>query len=199
MLQRDFNKWTVKQLQQFLKDRNVNITGNKTQLAKNAYYAYCLNLPVELQTEEELREEYKNDHITKRKYMGSLLPQPDTLKSGWVFGSMNFPDVTHDKVMTYLTKNNAGKALKGGKSLFDSGHVSEVRFHHIDNTINLCYICAYCLPEQKVNNPVYDVWVLALKIVVMFILLTAPVQQGELIINALLFLLLFLITLRMIK
>ena len=40
-----------------------------------------------------------------------------------------------------------------GKSLFDSRHVKEVRYHYISEHLSICYIMCTCIPEQRVNNP----------------------------------------------
>ena len=48
------------------------------------------------------------------------------LSSAWVEGSCYFPDTTGDQVRRYLNSKHDGKVFKGGKSLFESGHLSNV-------------------------------------------------------------------------
>ena len=75
------------------------------------------------------------------------------LNVGWIVGSSYFPNVTYEKIKTYLEGKDAAKAFRGGKRLFDSGHIKEIRYHLVSEHISLC------IPEQRTNDPVYDVWV----------------------------------------
>ena len=61
-------------------------------------------------------------------------------------------------VIEYLTKYDAGKAFKGGKSLCQSGHVSNVMTHLISPNIRFCFVRGLCLPEQKLSKEPYNVW-----------------------------------------
>ena len=44
--------------------------------------------------------------------------------------------------------------------MLESGHILEVRAHAISPTLQYCYVMANCIPEQKVSQAPYDVWVL---------------------------------------
>ena len=131
-------------------------------MAKNAFYAYSLNLPVNKSEEEEIQC-YQNGKKDKLVVNGFSFPDPKTLQAGWFTGSTYFPNIKFEKITVYLENQNAGKAFRGGRSLFDSGHVKEVRCHFISEHVNLCYVMCSCIPEQRTNNPVYDVWVMVNK------------------------------------
>ncbi|XP_065659182.1 uncharacterized protein LOC136083630 [Hydra vulgaris] len=147
-------------LQNFLSKRLINQTGNKATLEKNAY---CLNLQAQVQSAQNEENEFKNDKLNKKKTSSKLIVDPKSLTYGWVIGPSLFPDVTYAEVQLYLNKRNARKAFRSGKSLFKSDHLSNIRYHNINSDSKYCYIAAYCLPEKKSNNPVYNVWVLIKK------------------------------------
>ena len=81
------------------------------------------------------------------------------LSNDWVEGSCYFPDTAEDQVRRYLNSKHAGKAFKGGKSLLESGHLSNVRHHFISSDVRYGFVIANCLPEQRISNAPYDVWV----------------------------------------
>ena len=166
-----FEAMTIPVLKDYLSSRGIGQSGNKETLARNAFYVYALNLPVNKSEEEEM-ECFERDKKDKLVVNGCSFPDPKILTTGWVTGSSYFPNVTFEEINTYLVNKNAGKAYRGGRSLFDSGHVKDVRFHFISEHVSLCYIMCSCIPEQRTNNPVYDVWVMVNK-------LTGDIQAAD--------------------
>ena len=61
---------------------------------------------------------------------GITLPFPGSLQEGWEEGSLNFPDVMEDEVEAYMQPST-----KAMKSLLNSGHVHNVKFHHISTDL----------------------------------------------------------------
>ena len=137
MTEADFQNWKNSYLQEYLADRSINKIGNKDVLIKNAYGAYCLNLPVTatdyLEEQEEIKKNYKEKNIFENGLV--TLPDPVTLQDGWYRAPENLPNTVYDDVIDYLDKNDAGKAYKSGKSLLDSEHLSRVMTHNISNNI----------------------------------------------------------------
>ena len=88
-------------LRDYLSSRGISQTGNKETLAKNAYYAYCLNIPTVKSDSEEMTC-FQKDKKIKLSVNGYSFPDPKTLNSGWIVGSSYFPNVTHKKIKTYL-------------------------------------------------------------------------------------------------
>ena len=159
----DFKKWTVSQLKEFLGDRGINRDGLKEKLVINAYSAYTLDLPaenVDPQTEErQVMHDYKKKLELENGMV--ILPDPRSLSEGWVCAPMNLPDTTYEQVTAYLTDHNAGKAYKGGKSLLESGHISNIMTHtiSISSNIRYCFVRGMCCPEQKQSKDDYDMWI----------------------------------------
>ena len=84
MTEVDLQKSTNSHLQVYLANRSINKTGNKDVLVKNAYGAYCLNLPViateHLEEKEEIEKNYKEKLILENGLV--TLPDPVTLQDG---------------------------------------------------------------------------------------------------------------------
>ena len=70
---------------------------------------------------------------------------------------MNEP--LYNDVQGYLTKHDAKKAFKSGKSLLESGHLSGIKTHNIDINVRYCFVRGDYCPEQRISNANYDVWV----------------------------------------
>ena len=109
---------------------------------------------------EEL-DEIENDVKRKLNVEGGLMQLPNPLKliHGWAAAPSNLPDTLFEQINNYLDTENAGKAYKGGQSLLESGHLSNVMTHVISPNIRYCFVRGLCLPEQKLSNAAYDVWV----------------------------------------
>ena len=97
MTEADFQKWKNSYLQEYLADRSIKKTGNKDVLVKNAYGAYCLNLPVsatDLEEQEEIKKNYKEKLILENGLV--TLPDPVTLQDGWYSAPENLPNTVYD-------------------------------------------------------------------------------------------------------
>ena len=128
-----FSRWKVDQLKTFLKKKRSCLIGEKYELAEKAYFSWKLKLEVAKTTREE-----EDDVLTRRREKltmecGITLPFPGSLQEGWEESSLNFPDVMEDEVEAYMYPST--KAIKQGISLLDSGHVHNVKFHHIRASI----------------------------------------------------------------
>jgi len=88
---------------------------------------------------------------------GITLPFPGSLQERWEEGSLNFPDVIEDEVKAYMQLST--KAMKQEKSLLNSGHVHNVKFHHISTDLKYCFIHCRCVPEEKTSSDPYALWV----------------------------------------
>ena len=152
-----FSRWKVDQLKTFLKKGGVVLSGRKHELPEKAYFAWKLKLEVAKTTREE-----EDDVSTRRKEKltmerGITLPFPGSLQEGWEESSLNFPDVMEDEVEAYMYLST--KAIKQGKSLLDSGHVHNVKFHHISTDLKYCFIHCRCVPQGKTSSDPYALWV----------------------------------------
>ncbi|XP_057308114.1 uncharacterized protein LOC130646000 [Hydractinia symbiolongicarpus] len=118
LVQENFSKWTVAQLQDFLQI-GINRSGKKEQLVLNAYSAYNLQLPVVFLDPQEEQAEILNDRSSKLHLEGGLvkLPIPWTLIDGWMKALSYLPNTTQDDI-----KNN------------------NVMSHNIGNNVRYCFV-----------------------------------------------------------
>lgn len=156
----ELKQWTVAQLSSFLRDRGVVISadgGRKEQLLEKVYYAKQLGLEV-VRTEQQVMEAIATRRKEKLTFDGVLLPFPENVHS-WLTTSEYLPDTTLSDLQTYFEANNGLKALADGKNLFDSGHVSGVEYNGISNGVSFCYVRGRVVPQTRINEPPYTVWV----------------------------------------
>ena len=59
----DFRRWKVPQLKEFLRNRGLNTTGTKNELAALAFGAEQLSAPVKLIAEEEIIQKKSNTRV----------------------------------------------------------------------------------------------------------------------------------------
>ena len=57
----------------------------------------------------------------------------------------------------YLSKYDAGKAFKNGKSLLRSGHLTNIKTHMINLNVKYCFVRCNCWSEKRLSNTDYDV------------------------------------------
>ena len=59
----DFRRWKVPQLKEFLRNRGLNTTGTKNELAALAFGGEQLSAPVKLTAEEEIIQKKSNTRV----------------------------------------------------------------------------------------------------------------------------------------
>ena len=59
----DLRRWKVPQLKEFLRNRGLNATGTKNELAALAFGAEQLSAPVKLTAEEEIIQKKSNTRV----------------------------------------------------------------------------------------------------------------------------------------
>ena len=136
----DFEQCTINMLHDFLAKRGINRYGNKETLVTNAKNAFMMNIPVTQSNVQEGIEEIKSDLNDKLGLENGLiqLPNPVKLEDSWALAPANLPDTIYDQIILYLQSNDAGKAYKGGKSLLDSGHLTNTMVHSVSPNVWYC-------------------------------------------------------------
>ena len=132
MRKEHFSKWKVSYLQEYLASRCINKSGNKKVLINNAYNAYKLGLEETVTDFVEEQNDVKRNHLEKLIIGNVTLPDPFKLVDGWFDSPLNLPNTLYNDICCYLSKYDAGKAFKNGKSLLRSGHLTNIKTHIID-------------------------------------------------------------------
>ena len=122
-------------LHDFLAKRDINRNGNNETLVTNGKNAFMMNTPVtQSDVQEEIEESDLNDKLGLENGLIQL-PNPVKLEEGWVLAPTNLPNTIYEKIILYLQSNDAGKAYKGGKSLLDSGHLTNTMVHSVSPNV----------------------------------------------------------------
>ena len=142
-----------------------------------AYAAWCDGVEPDesIQAEEDLVFE---EYATKLIIESSVLPDPMTLKDGWLKekgepedGLLKWPSLGYIDIANLigLTQPDFIKRLqsdyKQGKCYryFACDFVREVFYHPISDSSRLCFLKCKCIPSQKVKSKPYDVWAVIVK------------------------------------
>ena len=72
------------------------------------------------------------------------------------------------------------EALRDGKGLFLSGHVSKVQYNGISANLSYCFIKGMVMRETSINASPYQTWVVLHQILAV---LTALVLEGKYMVN----------------
>ena len=154
----NLKKFTVVELKDYLRVRDLNLSGNKNELCEKVFYAYKLGVPKSpgVKDEEKIKKQTSEKKLLVENGLIKL-PPPDELKQGWQSGSGNFPDTTEKEVDTYL--KDAPKAILKGKSLESSGHVFDVECHTISPNLKYCFVRGKCVPQERTHNKPYELWI----------------------------------------
>lgn len=91
----NLNKFTVVELKDYLREGDLNLSGNKNELCEKVFYAYKLGVPKSpgVKDEEKIKKQTSEKKLLVENGLIKL-PPPDELKQGWQSGNGNFPDTT---------------------------------------------------------------------------------------------------------
>nr|XP_047124707.1 uncharacterized protein LOC124807147 [Hydra vulgaris] len=154
----DLSKWKIDELKTYLLSRGSG-SARKALLIEKVIMAEALNLPL-LPTTDNRINEINNSRRRKLVVDDVLhLPFPEDLKSNWQSGSQYLPNATLEVIKEYATNKSAMKAFREGKNLQYSGHVKDVAFNNIVDSIRYCYVRATVVPQTRINENPYLVWV----------------------------------------
>ena len=167
----DFSRWSVENLKEFLRKRDIKRSGVKIELVAKAYAAYEMGVeekPVGEELHAMKASEYRDLLLTEEGY----LPDPYDL-SGWLSekeGIYLWPPTMYFDISDFLSDKAPGdmdlkKRLmtdyKEGKaySYFSSGWLKEIFYHPISDTSKFSFLKAECTPSQKIRNIPHKTWV----------------------------------------
>ena len=134
-------------LHDFLAKRDINRNGNKEAVVRNAKNAFMMNIPVTQSDAQQKIEEINSDLNDKLGLEYGLIQlsnpvKPEDLQTWPALGISirNLTDTIYEQIILYLESNDAGKAYKGGKSLIDSGHLTNTMVHSVSPNVRYCFV-----------------------------------------------------------
>lgn len=170
-----FGLWGKRQLQTYLRNRGLPVSGTKTELVALAFAAWTMKTPV-VPTREDLQQERAKTYKSLLTVDGIPLPDPlSDLKGGWEGegeAMTKWPCTMLRDISAFLARHELDlekaslqKRLlcdyKEGKafSYFASSFLFEILYHPISATSANCFLKANCRPSYAVNDEPHDVWV----------------------------------------
>ena len=172
----DFDKLTVVQLKDYLRNRGEYVSGNKEELLKRAKGVQLLKKkPLsEIQLEDQINDEQRRCERLVTP-LGEKLPDPMTLKKGWTADVKSIPHFQYSELYNYmvlskkrsidLESNKANRQTVKSKVFLNDRHLYDVYVNSLCDDTSHCFVRAKCiksLPGDKV--PDYVVWVCLSKI-----------------------------------
>ena len=169
-----FSLWKKTQLQDYLKERELPVTGTKAELVALAFAAWTMKVPVKV-TDQEKKAQKAAAYHSLLTINGKQLPDPFTLVDGWEgeeTGRLKWPCTMMDDISVFLEKHDVviGQAslhkrllsdYKEGKafSYFASNFLFEVLYHPVEDACAYCFLKTKCRPSFAVHDEPHDVWV----------------------------------------
>ena len=158
----ELSKWKVEDLKSFLLARGVPLSSGgcrKTQLIEKVIFAEKLALPV-LPSNDIRQKEIISTRLKKLVVDDVLqLPVPEDLKLNSFEGNQYFPNITLEVITQYAELTSSMKGCREEKNFQFSGHVKSVSFNTIVDSIKYCYIKGTVVPQTRISEDSYIVWV----------------------------------------
>ncbi|PIK60998.1 hypothetical protein BSL78_02049 [Apostichopus japonicus] len=182
----EFKMWKVERLKQFLKKRNLKVSGRKDELVALAYAAVHMNIP----QVTDAREEKATDYSAILNVENEVLPDPfKDLENGWEGEDSvrKWPPCMYFDIAQYLSNidnvelcQRLMSDYKEGKaySYLESGWLGEMFYHVINEKSKFCLLKAECRPSQRINNIPWQAWICLEKLTGRSFVDIAPVLLG---------------------
>lgn len=174
----EIEKWSIKQLKSFLRERKEMVSGNKQELLERVKGVIFLN-------KKTVSETSVSDAISDgiRRFeklmtpLSEILPDPESLKSNWKSDVHLFPNISNNDLYNYLVlsqnrttdsqKMMATRQLKA-RVFYEDRHVYDLQYHAVNEECSHCFIRAKVVPslptDSVKNKPDYNVWVTLSKV-----------------------------------
>ena len=168
--------WDVLALKNFLRQRNLPISGTKPMLVARVFAAQeqCIAVHPSKQQLDEIRESEYRKILTTHE---GILPDPfHDLPTGWLSetnGIMHWPSTSMRYISNYLRKHEgvlqkvslSKRLLSDYKdqkaySYFTSGFLSDILYHPVSETSEYCFLKCKCQPSQRIRDLPHELWVL---------------------------------------
>ena len=145
----EFVSWTVDQLKAFLRERQIPLSGNKTELVKKVADMFAT---------DSLENEIEAVPFDSVEY--SSPPNFNDLPgAGWA--SDGFPIIMESAVTDYLkTRSGYTKNFRTGVRLCQCGHLFGLEVVSLGNGPTTVYIKAKCRPTMRQVPPFYTLFVI---------------------------------------
>ena len=169
--------WKVAALKDFLRPRDLKVTGTKDELVARVFAAHEQNYPVAEDSSERLAKS-KLEFERLLATLDNVLPDPLSLKDGWIGeieGMKQWPQILLSDIALYIMKDHPGNDVtlqkrllneyKEGKAyrLYEQGWLKEIQINLVNDNSKYCFLKAKCTPSMKINDTPHTLWICSTK------------------------------------
>ena len=173
----EIGTWRVEALKEYLRRRDLRVSGRKEELVARVFAAAEQNLPVCMDADARVVQTQREKESLLTTPEG-ILPDPSTLQNGWVGernGMTEWPPILLSDITLYIMKDHPGNDIslqkrllneyKEGKAyrLYSAGWLKEIYMHPVNDSCNYCFLKANFTPSMKISNVPHTVWICARK------------------------------------
>ena len=149
----EIGTWRVEALKEYLRRRDLRVSGRKEELVARVFAAAEQNLPVCMDADARV--------VQTQREKESLLTTPEgiLLSDITLYIMKDHPgnDISLQKRL--LNEYKEGKAYR----LYSAGWLKEIYMHPVNDSCNYCFLKANCTPSIKISNVPHTVWICARK------------------------------------
>ncbi|XP_057290858.1 uncharacterized protein LOC130613546 [Hydractinia symbiolongicarpus] len=163
------SKMSVEELKNYLRVRNLRISGRKEELIARVFSA-AENFVQPVKTAQEVESNLKEEYQKKLKINDRTLPDPFKIPHGWMDeqeGIKFWPMVLYPDIFSYLMfyPSELGCSdlndYKNSKaySYYKSGWLQPLAYHDLSGS-NFCIFKGTCRKSQAINDPFHKLWLI---------------------------------------
>ena len=160
-----FKAWKKLELQQWLKNHELKVSGTKEELVARVENAKRTAVETVVERAAREKKEFTKRAAEKVTSPTETLPDPKNLKS-WTKDLSRLPRLTSKDIVNYLVvgsckfyKNEDMQCFKQLRAykFFKDGHVQDIELAFINDRSSYCFVRAKVLPSMKTDR-VYNTW-----------------------------------------
>lgn len=170
--------WKPEQLKEFCRKRDLKVSGPKAELVACVFAVAEMGIAIKPTAQERIATTEKEKATLLIMPNGTSVPDPLTLKDGWVKESesmTSWPPIYLSDITLFLMSDHPGKDVdfhkrvlneyKEGKAyrLFDSGWLKEISYQKITDDSEYCFLKANCTHSMKISDTPHSAWICANK------------------------------------
>ena len=160
----------VQELQNFLRLRDLKVTGRKKELVARVWCAIQQDIPIQ-PTAQHVEEQLKIEFKERLKIDGITLPDPYLLLEGWLSeeegGLTSWPMVLYPDIFNYLafypselgSKDLSDYKQSKAYSYFKTGWLKGLKYNSISPESKICILKSECRKSEKLRDPLYELWI----------------------------------------
>lgn len=172
-----FERWSVRNLKDYLARHGISHVGNKTELVALAYSCKQMKKPESDKYSKDIQQSFHDYQDILKLSEDIAIPDPFKITEGWIgegnHGMKYWPPVSIMDIVDHFREQNenSDKLLseyKSGKAYdyFKSEWLKEIHYNSLNHLVSdypgvdkYCVLKAKCTPSQRIHDTYHDVWI----------------------------------------